>query len=97
MSGGSLNYLCYKGPAQLFDSIADMVYAEQLLLAEGYKDIAKDVRRLIEYVLTAENRIQVLRDKLEPVFHAIEWYESSDYSKSTMLKELNKYRTEAEE
>lgn len=92
MSGGSLNYLCYKEPNQLFDHVADMEVVETTLLAEGYEDIARDVRRLIEYVKTAENRIGVLRDKLEDVFHAVEWYHSADYGKDTMLAAFDKYR-----
>lgn len=92
MSGGSLNYLCYKEPGALFEYIADMEEAEAVLLSEGYDDIARDVRRLIEYVKTAENRIGVLHDNLKDVFHAIEWYESADYDKNTMLEALEEYR-----
>lgn len=92
MSGGSLNYLCYKEVNQLFDHVDDMEKVEATLLAEGYEDIARDVRRLIEYVKTAENRISVLRDKLEDVFHAVEWYDSADYSRATMLAIFDKYR-----
>lgn len=92
MSGGSLNYLCYKEPAQLFDHINDMEAVEAVLLSEGYDDIARDVRRLIEYVKTAENRIGVLHDNLKDVFHAIEWYNSADYGKDTMLEAFKKYR-----
>lgn len=29
---------------------------------------------------------------LEPAFHAVEWYESGDYSKETMIEVLEKYR-----
>lgn len=92
MSGGSLNYLCYKEPAQLFDHLEDLEQVEQHLLAFGYKDIARDVRRLMEYIQSAENRITVLADQLENVFHAVEWYISADYGKDTLLKELEEYR-----
>lgn len=92
MSGGSLNYLYCKEPHELFQYVEDMERVEATLLAEGYKDIALDVRRLIECVRTAENRISVLRDKLGDVFHAVEWYMSADYGKDDMLAALNKYR-----
>lgn len=94
MSGGSLNYLCYKEPKQLFDHIDDMEEVEFVLLRAGYADIAKDVRRLIEYVKTAENRISVLRDKLENVFHAVEWYCSADYSRDSLIAAFDLYREE---
>lgn len=58
----------------------------------GYTDIAKDVRRLIEYCLSAENRINVLFDKLNPIFHDVEWYCSDDISKESLIKALEQYR-----
>lgn len=93
MSGGSLNYLYCKEPTELFYHLEDLEMAEQYLLAHGYKDIALDVRRLMEYIKSAENRITVLADQLEKVFKAVEWYISADYSKDTMLKVLEEYRT----
>lgn len=92
MSGGSLNYLCYKEPAQLFDHLEDLEMAEQYLLAKGYKDIARDVRRLMEYIQSAENRIGVLSEQLNNVLHAVEWYISADYGENTLRKALEEYR-----
>lgn len=93
MSGGSLNYLCYKEPCQLFEYVEDMERVEATLLAKGYKDIAQDVRRLIEYVRSAENRIGVLKDQLTDVFHAVEWYISADYGDASLVATLEKYRS----
>ena len=70
MSGGSLNYLCYKEPPELFNHLEDLEMAEQCLLANGYKDIAADVRRLMEYIKSAENRIGVLAEQLNNVLQA---------------------------
>ena len=66
MSGGGMNYLYLKDVPDLFkqESVDDMEFTEALLLAEGYLDIAKDVRRLIEYIQSAENRIGVLHEQL---------------------------------
>lgn len=66
MSGGSLGYLYCKDPADLFEGYnrENLERAEALLLAQGYRDIAKDVRRLLEYTYAAENRIGVLFDDL---------------------------------
>lgn len=97
MSGGSLNYLYNRDPGELFDRVHDLKEVEQELLSRGYTDIARDVRRLIEYVLTAENRISVLAENLRDVFHAVEWRISADYAESTLREHLEKYRNETKE
>lgn len=99
MSGGSYNYLFCKETADLFcaTSLQDMEAIEAQLLSCGYKDIAKDVRRLIEYINSAENRISVLHKQLKDVFHAVEWYDSGDYGKATLQKKLEEYRSGGKE
>lgn len=97
MSGGSLDYLYNKEPGDLFYQIEGMEKVEQKLLRDGYTDIARDVRRLIEYVLTAENRISVLSERLRDVFHAVEWYLSGDYGESSLREHLEQYRQEAKQ
>ena len=92
MSGGSHNYLCYAEMPDIMGRTADMEEMEQHLIAEGYTDIAKDVRRLIEYCKSAEIRIGTLFEQLEDVFHDIEWYHSADIGKETLIKTLEKYR-----
>lgn len=94
MSGGSMGYLYNKEVPDLFDAdhLAHMETAEAMLLDRGYKDIAKDVRRLIEYINSAENRIGVLHEQLRGVFHAVEWYISADYGDNSLIRELEKYR-----
>lgn len=92
MSGGSLNYLCYCQTNELFNRIGDLEEAEEYLLKCGYKDIARDVRRLIEYLLSAENRISTLFEQLSEVLHAIEWHMSADYGEDTAKKVLEQYR-----
>lgn len=95
MSGGSLNYLyCKDEVDELLNEIPDMEYVEKYLIEEGYKDISMDVRRLIEYILTATNKNKCLSSQLSQVFKAVEWYESGDYSKETLIKVLDKYREE---
>ena len=92
MSGGSFNYLCYKETEDLFNRISDLEDMRESLIKYGYEDIAKDTQRLIEYIKSAECVIGTLKDMLKPVFHAVEWYESADYSKETMIEILEKYR-----
>lgn len=92
MSGGSFNYLCYKETEDLFNRTSDLEDMRESLIKYGYEDIAKDTQRLIEYIKSAKCTIDTLKEILEPVFHAVEWYESADYSKETMIEILEKYR-----
>lgn len=92
MGGGSFNYLCYRDTEALFNRLSDLEDMRESLIQYGYEDIAKDTQRLIEYIKSAECVIGTLKDMLEPVFHAVEWYESADYSKETMIEILEKYR-----
>lgn len=94
MSGGSLDYLCYKDAYDLLyqHSIESMEEVEDELLERGYEDIAQDVRRLIEYCLTARNRITILKEQLNDVFHAVEWRRSADIGEDSLLKHLEDYR-----
>ena len=97
MSGGSHNYLCFANMPDIISRTTDMEEMEQSLIELGYTDIAKDVRRLIEYCKSAENRIGVLFEQLEDVFHDIEWYHSADIGEETLIKRLEKYRKGGEE
>ena len=92
MSGGSLNYLCYKEPEELFHYIREMEEVESELITRNAMDIAKDVRRLIEYIKTAKNRIGVLSEQLNNVFRAVEWWKSADIGDDSLLKALENYR-----
>lgn len=92
MSGGSHDYLCYAFMPDVISRTADMQEMEQTLIEMGYIDIAKDVRRLIEYCKSAEIRIDVLFDQLKDVFHDIEWYHSADIGEETLIETLERYR-----
>ena len=97
MSGGSHNYLCYAEMPDIIVRTADMEEMEQDLIELGYADIAKDVRRLIEYCKSAQIRVGVLFEQLEDVFHDVEWYHSADIGKETLIERLEQYRKGGEE
>ena len=96
MSGGSFSYLYCKEPEELFNHIGTLEEMETALRHLGAKDIARDTRRLIEYVESAKNRIEVLQANLRDVFHAVEWYHSADYGRDSVEKAFARYREEAE-
>lgn len=94
LSGGSFDYLCYKDVPELMNSssIANLESMVQHLQEYGYEDIARDTQRLIEYIQSASIRIEVLSENLNDVFHAVEWHESGDIRRETMIERLENYR-----
>ena len=92
MSGGSNNYLCFAEMPDIVGRTKDMEDIEQTLIEKGYTDIAKDVRRLIEYCKSAENRIGILFEQLNGVFHDVEWYNSADIGEKSLIDKLERYR-----
>lgn len=67
---------------------------ECILLKEGYKDVALDTRRLIEYIQTAINRIACLEEQLFPVFNEISnaLWDSPNLGKERIKKAVDKYK-----
>lgn len=96
MSGGSLDYLFSKEPEELFYATYSLEQAEKYLIECGAVDVAKDVRRLIEYVLSARNRIEVMQENLREVFKAIEWEQSGDSGKDRVDRAIAAYRGESQ-
>lgn len=93
MSGGSFNYLyCKRDLDDLLYHTDDLDNMREALIKYGYEDIAKDTQRLIEYIKSAKIRVETLAGNLEKVFKAVEYYESADWGKETMLKILEEYR-----
>ena len=93
MSGGSFNYLCYKEPRELLEyqsAVEDMVSALERL---GYaKDVAGETYTLLLLLRQFENRIEILKSRLEPVWHAMEWWQSSDIGETDFKDALQQYR-----
>ncbi len=92
MSGGSYNYLYCKEPEEFMNYTGDLEDMSDQLNQLGYEDVARDMRRLLEYIKSAKIRIEVLSKKLSPVMKAVEWYDSADWGLETLDKEIQKYR-----
>lgn len=94
MSGGSLGYLYTREPHELFEghNVRNLEEAAATAYNAGYKDVAKDIYRLVEYINSANIRVEVLHEQLADVLHAIEWYIDADYGKDTMCKHMDAYR-----
>ena len=62
------------------------------LNSAGFKDVAKDTQRLVEYIKSANIRIETLFETLSPVFKAVEWFDSGEWGEETLNNEILKYR-----
>lgn len=94
MSGGSWSYLYSKEIDELmqYSNIELLEEMADYLNQNGYKDVAKDTRRLVEYIKSAKIRVETLFETLSPVFKAVEWFDSGDWGEETLNNEILKYR-----
>lgn len=94
MSGGSWNYLCYKDIDELMNGSSTELLQDMVdrLNSAGFKDVAQDTQRLVEYIKSARIRIETLFEALSPVFKAVEWFDSGDWGEETLNNEILKYR-----
>ena len=94
MIGGSWNYLYSKEIDDLmqYSNIELLEEMSDYLNQNGYEDVAKDTRRLVEYIKSAKIRVETLFEMLSPVFKAVEWFDSGDWGEETLNNEILKYR-----
>ena len=96
MSGGSFNYLCFKDNEDLFDqtNLNEMDNMASRLVELGFEDAAKETLNLKYTIQQSLIRSQVMKERLEGVWKAVEWYDSSDSSLENVEQEIKKYRKE---
>lgn len=94
MSGGSFNYLCHKDASDLLRAgLSDAQEMGDALAALGYApDAARETFAVIAEVRAAEARMDALLKRLEPVWHAMEWWQSCDWSEEQFKRALAEYR-----
>ena len=98
MSGGSWEYLCYKDAFELLGRIEDLECMCDRLRREGFADTARHVVSLLECLGKLrgiiENIDEGLNGELSDAFKAIEWFDSGDISKESMVKQIKDYEDE---
>jgi hypothetical protein len=96
MSGGSHNYLCFKEDSELFEyaTLMDMENMASRLIELGFEDVAKETLNLKYTIQQAMVRTQVMKNRLQDVWKAVEWCDSGDSGMDSVNKAIQKYRGE---
>lgn len=100
MSGGSYSYLYLKDAGDLMATSAynDLEAMAARLAELGWaEDAAKDAFDLIAMVRTQRARMEAAQSRLEGVFRAVEWWDSSDGGEDQVRAALAAYRGEGTE
>lgn len=92
MSGGCYDYLYCKETEELFSKALDIEDMAEILEKLNCLDVARDMRRLSEYIRSAYNRVDVLSERLRPIMKAVEWYEDHDIDEKSLKAKVEEYR-----
>lgn len=96
MSGGSYDYLCYKGPDELVGNTHNQENLERMaarLAGLGYaKDAACETEELLLVLRKIDVRLQSRIQRLAGIWKAIEWWDSCDASEEWVKSALAEYR-----
>ncbi|AMO25936.1 hypothetical protein Blue_113 [Bacillus phage Deep Blue] len=96
MSGGSFNYLCYKQIHELFDeeNLIELENMATSLIELGHKDAAQELLNMKYTIEQSVVRVEVMKERLHDVMHAVEWHVSGDRSKEAVAEAVKEYRGE---
>jgi hypothetical protein len=96
MSGGSFDYLCYKEASDLLSGSMDeqIERMRDALVEAGAEDAAKETEHLLLVLKQSRVRVGVALQRLHGVWHAMEWWKSSDWGRKDFEEVLAMYRGE---
>lgn len=98
MSGGSYNYLgsiCYDDLEELLGKEAELrQMADRLAGLDYAQDAARETEELLVMLRQWQTRAEVRVKRLVGVWHAVEWWDSCDWSEEQVRQALAKYRSE---
>lgn len=99
MSGGSFNYLgaiCYDDLSDLLAKESDLEAMADRLAGLGWaEDAARETQELLVMLRQWKIRAEVRAQRLINVWHAVEWWDSHDWSEQQVRDALARYRGEA--
>lgn len=94
VSGGSFNYLCHSW--DLSDLVSKRSHleamAEELERLSWAKDAAKETRHLVADLNAIEVRVEVALERLRPVWKAVEWWRSCDWSEDQVREAVTEFQ-----
>jgi len=93
MSGGSFNYLCCKDVLTDYcdEDLKNMV---DKLVYLGYPKLATETFGLYQKIQDIRKEIQEKQGKLNPIWEAVELYDSDDIDKKDMEETIEKHLKE---
>ena len=97
MSGGSFNYLCFAEPYELFKHREDLNYMVAKLAELGHVDAAKETESVILILNHFEARMRARIDRLNDIWHSVEWVESGDSAPERITRAMADFRKDAGE
>lgn len=93
MSGGSFNNLYLLDIDYLINNQSIIQRMADALAEIGYaSDAAKETEELLLTLRQFENRLEVMKKRLSPVWEAFEMWKSQDVDETYFKKILGKYR-----
>lgn len=97
MSGGSYNYLAYSEAEHIYEKIEQLEAMSNDLASLGYAaDAARETEELLCILRHFHIRVQVRLNRLNGVWHAMEWWRSGDSGECDVTDALKKYRASVE-
>ena len=93
MSGGSFDYLYCKDISELMNDMHMLQAMADDLASLGYAlDAAKETELFLLTLRQSTNRLEAMKERLEPVWKALEWWRSSDTNENDFKEALENYR-----
>jgi len=92
MSGGSFKYLYSRDVSELLGSQGELEHMAEWLSAHDAQDAAAEVEDIIASIRQFQRRADTRLRRMSDLFKAVEWYESNDWGKERVDKELARYR-----
>ena len=92
MSGGSYGYLYCAEPEEITQRKPYIEMMVDHLHSLGYRDAAEESLKVLLVARQAEIRISTMLERLRPVWKAVEWNQSGDWSFDEVEKAMGNYR-----
>ena len=79
MSGGSFDYFCFKDEAgEMIQCVGRVEDLANFLRENGKHDAADEVEKFVLDIKMFKRMMELRHKRLEPIFHAAEWWSSGD-------------------